>query len=278
MFLGAGSAKCPAGVVIRGIAVPAALDHSSAQVETWVADMLVHCCRAPDNPHQQIIKRLLALEGDTIIEDPKHGSWVEVPQVRTITSSAEWCSAGRCCQLALKPASMSGCAAKQRWICVLHLQGRCWVEGDNAAMSGDSKSAFGPVRHDYCLFRINVLSLQLLPNSESGNTSSQFLSTPACSSSSKPCCKFVQPTCLLPGVSTESSLHPEPKLAIFPMLLKTAQAKIANSSVWVLCRSILVCWKAGSPTLCGPRHVLAGSQCRSSQAACCIQTQSMGDR
>eukprot|EP00878_Enallax_costatus_P026389 GHUV01028321.1.p1 GENE.GHUV01028321.1~~GHUV01028321.1.p1 ORF type:complete len:168 (+),score=18.52 GHUV01028321.1:205-708(+) len=58
---------------------------------------------APDNPHQQIIKRLLALEGDTIIENSKKRTWVEVPQ------------------------------------------GRCWVEGDNAAMSGDSKSAFGPV-------------------------------------------------------------------------------------------------------------------------------------
>lgn len=38
--------------------------------------------RAPDNAHQQIIKRLLALEGDTVIEDPRSGSWVEVPQVR----------------------------------------------------------------------------------------------------------------------------------------------------------------------------------------------------
>ncbi|WIA11859.1 hypothetical protein OEZ85_011945 [Tetradesmus obliquus] len=58
---------------------------------------------APDNPHQQIIKRLLAVEGDTIIEDAKTHSWTEVPQ------------------------------------------GRCWIEGDNAPMSGDSKSAFGPV-------------------------------------------------------------------------------------------------------------------------------------
>eukprot|EP00879_Flechtneria_rotunda_P006819 GHRR01007163.1.p1 GENE.GHRR01007163.1~~GHRR01007163.1.p1 ORF type:complete len:169 (+),score=19.12 GHRR01007163.1:226-732(+) len=58
---------------------------------------------APDNPHQQIIKRLLALEGDTILEDKQQGSWVEVPQ------------------------------------------GRCWIEGDNAAMSNDSKSAYGPV-------------------------------------------------------------------------------------------------------------------------------------
>lgn len=28
---------------------------------------------------------------------------------------------------------------------LLPLQGRCWIEGDNAPMSGDSKSAFGPV-------------------------------------------------------------------------------------------------------------------------------------
>jgi hypothetical protein len=41
----------------------------------------VDACRAPDNPHQQIIKRLLALEGDTIIEDAKTQTWTEVPQV-----------------------------------------------------------------------------------------------------------------------------------------------------------------------------------------------------
>ncbi|KAF8071075.1 IMMP2L [Scenedesmus sp. PABB004] len=58
---------------------------------------------APDDPHQQIIKRLLALEGDTIVDDTRAGTWTEVPR------------------------------------------GRCWVEGDNPAMSSDSKSAYGPV-------------------------------------------------------------------------------------------------------------------------------------
>eukprot|EP00775_Hariotina_reticulata_P006100 gene6100-6338_t len=59
---------------------------------------------APDNPHQQIIKRLLAVEGDVLVENPGiKTSAVDIPQ------------------------------------------GRCWIEGDNVAMSGDSKSAFGPV-------------------------------------------------------------------------------------------------------------------------------------
>lgn len=35
---------------------------------------------APDNPHQQIIKRLLAVEGDTILEDPSTGTTVDITQ------------------------------------------------------------------------------------------------------------------------------------------------------------------------------------------------------
>jgi hypothetical protein len=39
-------------------------------------------CRAPDNPHQQIVKRLLAVEGDVLLEDPGiTNSAVDVPQV-----------------------------------------------------------------------------------------------------------------------------------------------------------------------------------------------------
>jgi hypothetical protein len=41
--------------------------------------LLLH--RAPDNPHQQIIKRLLAVEGDTILEDMDSKQVVEIAQV-----------------------------------------------------------------------------------------------------------------------------------------------------------------------------------------------------
>lgn len=48
-----------------------------------------HCppvvlCRAPDNPHQQIIKRLLAVEGDTILEDEDTGATVDITQVTAL--------------------------------------------------------------------------------------------------------------------------------------------------------------------------------------------------
>lgn len=56
---------------------------------------------APDAPHQQIVKRLIALEGDT----------VSVPGEQPVTVP----------------------------------EGRCWVEGDNAEESLDSRSAYGPV-------------------------------------------------------------------------------------------------------------------------------------
>ncbi|KAI8469445.1 MAG: mitochondrial inner membrane signal peptidase [Monoraphidium minutum] len=58
---------------------------------------------APDAPHQQIVKRLLALEGDTL-DVPGEGP-ATIPEA----------------------------------------SGRCWVEGDNAAESLDSRSAYGPV-------------------------------------------------------------------------------------------------------------------------------------
>lgn len=53
------------------------------------------CCRAPDNPHQQIIKRLVAVEGDLFLENSEQGSWKEVPQVIRIllacgTSQQDW--------------------------------------------------------------------------------------------------------------------------------------------------------------------------------------------
>jgi len=41
-------------------------------------------CRAPDNPHQQIIKRLLAVEGDTITEDEDTGATVDITQVTAV--------------------------------------------------------------------------------------------------------------------------------------------------------------------------------------------------
>lgn len=54
----------------------------------WEAH-LQHCRRArraPDNPHQQIIKRLLALEGDTIIDDTATGATQQVTQVSRVGS------------------------------------------------------------------------------------------------------------------------------------------------------------------------------------------------
>lgn len=53
-----------------------------------VAEFSIFCvvlllCRAPDNPHQQIIKRLLAVEGDTIVEDTATGATAHIPQVRS---------------------------------------------------------------------------------------------------------------------------------------------------------------------------------------------------
>ncbi|KAJ9530392.1 hypothetical protein QJQ45_000766 [Haematococcus lacustris] len=57
---------------------------------------------APDNPHQQLVKRLVGLEGDAVWE-LGHAEPTPVPQ------------------------------------------GRCWVEGDHAAASGDSRNLYGPV-------------------------------------------------------------------------------------------------------------------------------------
>lgn len=41
-------------------------------------------------------------------------------------------------------ADVMPCCGMLRW--AQPLQGRCWVEGDNQEHSGDSKTAFGPVR------------------------------------------------------------------------------------------------------------------------------------
>jgi len=57
---------------------------------------------APDNPHQQLVKRLVALEGDLVWQDGK-----------------------------AKPTQIP--------------QGRCWIEGDNKAVSQDSTTVYGPV-------------------------------------------------------------------------------------------------------------------------------------
>ncbi|KAL6751533.1 mitochondrial inner membrane signal peptidase [Haematococcus lacustris] len=57
---------------------------------------------APDNPHQQLVKRLVGLEGDAVWE-LGHAEPTPVPQ------------------------------------------GRCWVEGDHAAASGDSRNLYGPI-------------------------------------------------------------------------------------------------------------------------------------
>lgn len=52
----------------------------SHTVATLCRPFLLH--RAPDNPHQQIIKRLLALEGDTFIEDTDTAATTTIGQVR----------------------------------------------------------------------------------------------------------------------------------------------------------------------------------------------------
>mmetsp|Transcript_12428 Transcript_12428/g.22237 ORF Transcript_12428/g.22237 Transcript_12428/m.22237 type:complete len:166 (-) Transcript_12428:74-571(-) len=57
---------------------------------------------APDEPHQQIVKRIVGLEFDVIWDEEDKRS-EKIPQ------------------------------------------GRCWVEGDNRAESGDSRNLYGPV-------------------------------------------------------------------------------------------------------------------------------------
>ncbi|KXZ44081.1 hypothetical protein GPECTOR_74g695 [Gonium pectorale] len=69
---------------------------------------------APDQPHQQLVKRVIALQGDTVF-DRDRGKPLEIPK------------AGR--------GLASGLAAGS---------GRCWVEGDNADASGDSRNVYGP--------------------------------------------------------------------------------------------------------------------------------------
>ncbi|PNW88383.1 hypothetical protein CHLRE_01g027100v5 [Chlamydomonas reinhardtii] len=57
---------------------------------------------APDEPRQQLVKRIIALEHDLVWDSEQH-----------------------------KPLKIP--------------QGRCWVEGDNAEASGDSRNMYGPV-------------------------------------------------------------------------------------------------------------------------------------
>ncbi|PNH10360.1 Mitochondrial inner membrane protease subunit 2 [Tetrabaena socialis] len=62
---------------------------------------------APDQPHQQLVKRIIAVEYDVVWDSEKNAPQ-KIPQ-----------------------AGLGG--------------GRCWMEGDNPDASGDSRNVYGPV-------------------------------------------------------------------------------------------------------------------------------------
>ncbi len=52
----------------------------------WVAHCAVRACRAPDNPHQQIIKRMVAVEGDMVLMPDGSHDVQSIPKVAGTTA------------------------------------------------------------------------------------------------------------------------------------------------------------------------------------------------
>jgi len=105
-------------IKVEGASMQPTLNPPSSSVSDWVLveKLTIKVWRqytrgevvvlwAPDDPHQQLIKRMIAVEGDTVVVAGSKGS----KKLQDIS------------------------------------QGRCWIEGDNAEKSGDSVTAYGPV-------------------------------------------------------------------------------------------------------------------------------------
>ena len=83
-------------------------------------------CRSPASPDTILIKRLLALEGDWVTL-PDRVDIEKIPQVRFNSfdgPTSNNCTLSTACPM---------------------LQGHCWLEGDNADLSEDSRSKYGAV-------------------------------------------------------------------------------------------------------------------------------------
>ena len=112
--------------------------------------------RAPDAPRQQIVKRLVALEGDTLLVTPPPPPPPAATPGGEAAAAAEtkgggsgggdggglFGGGGRKRRRAKAAAAAAAAAAAEATTVP---EGRCWVEGDNAAESLDSRSAYGPV-------------------------------------------------------------------------------------------------------------------------------------
>jgi inner membrane protease subunit 2 len=98
---------------------------------------------APDAPEQQIVKRLVALEGDTVLVPPAPQSPAAGSGGASSSSSSKGGGGGGGGGKGTTATSQKAAAPTT----VVVPRGRCWVEGDNAAESLDSRSVYGPVHN-----------------------------------------------------------------------------------------------------------------------------------
>jgi hypothetical protein len=147
---------------------------------------------------------------------------------------------------------------------VVLAQGRCWIEGDNAPMSGDSKSAFGPVRIHRTHSTHAPACVGCLQRQFSASHAT-WLSQQKCSVSAMYALWRLQ----APHGIALLALQP---LSNASKLVAFAFTLLRFCPCCCCCRCTWDCLRAALRTLYGRQHAWAGLQCRSSQHACCRLT------
>ncbi|EFJ43524.1 hypothetical protein VOLCADRAFT_119055 [Volvox carteri f. nagariensis] len=104
---------------------------------------------APDQPHQQLVKRIIALEHD-IVWDSDKGKPTKIPQAggegiqgASLHHTRPMLAVVVMVLLLLLPSGDKG--EHKRIRTGPKGGGRCWLEGDNPEASGDSRNMYGPV-------------------------------------------------------------------------------------------------------------------------------------
>ena len=99
--------------------------------QRWQQTLFNNCCSqcsCPDRHNVLMVKRIIALEGDWLLV-PGAADAQKIPKARRQTLRVS------------SPLSV------KQWVLTMWplSQGHIWIEGDNAAVSEDSRTKFGPV-------------------------------------------------------------------------------------------------------------------------------------